>query len=343
MPEKFLQTSLPLHERLTPAVVSILKSILEVNEIQHLSINGRIKKYETALNKIKTKKYKEPKSQLTDLSGIRIILFSESDVTKTCKLIEKTFQIDKENSLNQDDKLGVDKSGYRSVHFVCNIGNERNKLPEFHNLWDLKFEIQVRTVLQHAWAELSHDRNYKFGFRLPLDLERRLHLYAALLELADKGFDELSKSIDEYAQGLKTESKLLSADLNSFSLVEFIKKWSEETNTKIDIETGEPLDELLGELNYFDIDSIEKLSELIPKNFSEVFNKNKQETNIFGLIREWMLIKDWKKLKNYEKRKWIIITHDHKDFPVLHQYLGDEKFWEMANEFEDEFINLNKK
>lgn len=339
MPENFLRTTLPLCERLTPAVVSIIKSILEVNRIEYLSINGRVKKFETAINKIRTKKYKNLEENFTDLSGIRVILFSESDVSKTCKLIEETFSVDRENSLDQTEKLGIDKSGYRSVHYVCKIGENRGNLPEFHNLLNLKFEIQVRTVLQHAWAELSHDRNYKFGFKLPLELERRLHLYAALLELADKGFDELSKSIDEYAHGLKTEGKLLSAELNSLSLVEFIKKWSEETNTKIDIEEGEPLDDLLGELNHFGVNSIEKLANIIPKNFSETFNKNKNETNIFGLIREWMLIKDWKKLKNYSQRKWIIISNDYEEFPVLQEHLGDEKFWEMINEFEDEFRN----
>lgn len=336
MPENFLKSTLPLCERLNPAVISIIKSILEVNKIEYLSVTGRVKNYETALNKIKTKNYKNPKKQLTDLSGIRVILFSESDVLKICDLIEKTFNVDTENSFNQDEKLGVDRSGYRSVHYVCNIGSERGQLPEFHNLLDLKFEIQVRTVLQHAWAELSHDRNYKFGVKLPIDLERRLHLYAALLELADKGFDELSKSIDEYAQELKTDTNLLNADLNSISLIEFIKKWSGPNQGKIEFKEGTHLDQLIEELNYFGINSIEKLNEIIPKNFLTEFEKHEEETTILGLIRDWMLIKNWRKLLNYKKRTWSMTREDGEEYKLLNLYLGDEEFWEMISTFESE-------
>lgn len=46
--------------------------------------------------------------------------------------------------------MSVDQTGYRSVHFVCDIGSARAALPEFNGLSGLKFEIQIRTVLQHA-------------------------------------------------------------------------------------------------------------------------------------------------------------------------------------------------
>lgn len=340
MPEDFLRTTLPLCERLTPAAVSIIKSILEVNGIEYLTVIGRVKKFETAINKIKLKKYKDLKNKFTDLSGIRVILFSESDVSKTCKLIEETFTVDRENSLNQDEKLGIDKSGYRSVHYVCQIGDKRGGLPEFSNLLDLKFEIQIRTVLQHAWAELSHDRNYKFGIKLPLELERRLHLYAALLELADKGFDELSKSIDQYAKDLMKDNSLLGADVNSISLVQFIKQWSDGMEDTIDILRENDYEELIGELNHFGVKTIEQLSDLAPKDYLERIKKNNEKTTILGLIRDWMIIKDWERLANYKKREWAMTENDFYENETLKSYLKDETFSNILFHYSPEMLDI---
>ena len=83
-------------------------------------------------------------------------------------MITGSFNIDEKNSLDKKILLASDQIGYRSVHFVCDLGAQRSGLPEFKDLGGLKFEIQVRTVLQHAWAELAHDRNYKFSGTLPL-------------------------------------------------------------------------------------------------------------------------------------------------------------------------------
>lgn len=78
-------------------------------------------------------------------------------------MITGSFNIDEKNSLDKKILLASDQIGYRSVHFVCDLGAQRSGLPEFKDLGGLKFEIQVRTLLQHAWAELAHDRNYKFS------------------------------------------------------------------------------------------------------------------------------------------------------------------------------------
>ena len=196
--EDWLREALPLHSRLTETVKSLVKNILNDNKVDYLSITGRTKIKSSAMEKIKRKKYKNPIDQLTDITGIRIITFFESQVVKISELVRRTFEVDDENSLDNDQLLGDDKIGYRSVHFVCSLGKRREALPEYESLDGLKFEIQLRTVLQHAWAELAHDRAYKFSGELPRKLQRKLNLYSGNLEIIDRGFDEISNEIDAY-------------------------------------------------------------------------------------------------------------------------------------------------
>ena len=65
--------------------------------------------------------------------------------------------------------------------------------PEFSLFKDLCFEIQVRTALSHAWAEIEHDRGYKLGGELPAHLKRRFNLLSGLLESADLEFNRLTE------------------------------------------------------------------------------------------------------------------------------------------------------
>ncbi len=225
--EAWLDTVLPKHKTLTNTVVSIVESLLEHHGIDYLAVSGRTKRIESIKEKIRRKSYRHPDKQMTDLSGIRIIANYESDVDRISKLIESAFNVDEENSLPKDHLLDTDQIGYRSVHYVCDLGDTRATLPEFSGLAGIKFEFQVRTVLQHAWAELAHERTYKFAGQLPKSIERNLYLYAGMLELADKGFDELSDEIDQYIEEFakRTSRGDFDIEINSITLDEYIEKW----------------------------------------------------------------------------------------------------------------------
>lgn len=309
MSDSWLDDALLLHARLTPAVITILQSVLKANSIDYLTISGRTKDRSGALEKIRRKGYSDPARQLTDLSGVRVVLFSESDVRTVSELMSRTFSVDRDNSLNQDDLLNTNQTGYRSVHFVCDLGSGRDALPEFSGLANLRFEIQVRTVLQHAWAELSHDRNYKFGGKLPKDLERRLYLYAGLLEIADKGFDELARSIDEYATSVETKSESgdLGSEVNSITLRQFVSTWANDAGLEIEDKPGsDNYSDLLRELDQFGIKTLQDLKSIIPEKYIAHAKKIGYETNVYGLIRDWMLAHDWRRFAKDVKHDWII-------------------------------------
>jgi putative GTP pyrophosphokinase len=182
-------------------------------------------------------------------------------VSSISKLIRNLFEVDEDNSLDRTTILGLDKLGYRSTHFVCTLGERRSSLPEYTALGAMNFEIQVRTVLQHAWAELAHDRSFKFTVALPTKIERKLNLYSGMLEIVDAAFDEISRDIDAYKKSLEdnTINQLSKAEIDSISLERFLVEASSKFNLPL-LPAG--IEIVSDELKQFGIKSIGELQQL---------------------------------------------------------------------------------
>ncbi|MET4272403.1 ppGpp synthetase/RelA/SpoT-type nucleotidyltransferase [Bradyrhizobium sp. F1.2.2] len=86
-PRHWLNDAIARHARLTPAVAGLLKNVLNRHSIEYLSIHGRTKDFSSAEEKIRRKKYTNLKSQLTDLSAVRVITFLETQVNAISQLI----------------------------------------------------------------------------------------------------------------------------------------------------------------------------------------------------------------------------------------------------------------
>lgn len=290
---------------LKEAVVSITTSLLTDNQIDFLAIDGRVKDVAGAIEKVTRKGYDDPIVQMTDIAGVRVIVYFESDVIKVADIIRKSFQVDEKNSSNTDDRMSADQVGYRSVHFVCDLGKDRIKLPEFSALGGLKFEFQVRTVLQHAWAELAHDRNYKFSGTLPRHLKRRLFLLAGLLETADRGFDDLSTSLDDYVKSVSEDSAkgALDIEINSVSLVGFVEQWAKQHDIALQRFKASVGNDVIKELNKYGITTLAELKEIIPPDFAERSLATDRHT-VVGLVRRWMIIHDPKRFTDTLVINW---------------------------------------
>lgn len=103
--------------------------------------------------------------------------------------IRKHFEIDEDNSQDTSVRLQPAEFGYRSVHLIVQVKDaEILGIALSKVIGGRKAEIQVRTVVQHAWAEVSHDLIYKSAFTVPEELKRDCNRIAALLENADKAF-----------------------------------------------------------------------------------------------------------------------------------------------------------
>lgn len=180
----------PLQADFTAKIVELLKALLHAQNIDTHLIESRTKDLDSFKEKISrvSKKYLHPLKDITDLSGIRIIVYYEEDLNKISELIGKEFEVDWNNSIDKRKILKPEEFGYQSIHYVVTLSKSRRSLLEWHQLSDLRAEIQVRTVLQHAWAAISHKLQYKREEDVPQELRRRLFRLSALLELADEEF-----------------------------------------------------------------------------------------------------------------------------------------------------------
>jgi hypothetical protein len=169
-------------------------------------------------------------------------------------------------------------------------------LQEYKPFKGLLFEIQIRTVLQHAWAEIDHDRGYKFSGVLPRDLRRRLNLLAGQLELADKEFSRLALDVDRHSADLQRKKKSgdLDIELSSASLDEFLSRLAENYSLPSMAESApSAFAPVIDELHRFGIDTLQDLNKLMSPEFLDEMKKTPPDaTSQIGLLRRAMMYSD---------------------------------------------------
>ena len=180
-----------------------LSALIAGKELKVQSIGHRLKPEGSLRTKIaRPDKTYASLWDLTDVVGLRVITYFEDSIDDIAKLIEDHFDVDFANSLNKKStQQDPTQFGYRSVHYVCRLDAEKAlNLPA-----EARFEIQIRTVLQHAWAEIEHDLGYKVAESIPAAIRRRFSRIAGLLDLADEEFVSIKKDLSGY-RTLVTES-----------------------------------------------------------------------------------------------------------------------------------------
>ncbi len=181
------------YEKLGLNISQALSLLLEENNIPFLSINYRVKNHDSFMEKIERKDYENPFEEVEDICGIRVICYYQSDIEKIKAIISKEF-----NTLNDENKeeiLEFDQFGYRSSHFIIKIKEDWLTTPNYRGLQDLKAELQVRTILMHAWAEIEHKLAYKSETQIPNEYKRKFSRISAKLEEADEQFEEIKNRI----------------------------------------------------------------------------------------------------------------------------------------------------
>ncbi|MEU4876894.1 hypothetical protein [Streptomyces sp. NPDC021608] len=183
----------PRRERFTRRLRDLLEEITERSSVDVALIEKRTKSVASFSEKIERKsgKYPDPLRDITDLSGIRIITYYLEDVARVGELIRGALTVDAFEAALNSAEVSVDRFGYASEHYIVRLGPDRSPLPEWTEFHDMRAEIQVRTVLQHAWSSVSHKVAYKREAEVPLRLRRRLSRLSALFELADEQFSQL--------------------------------------------------------------------------------------------------------------------------------------------------------
>jgi ppGpp synthetase/RelA/SpoT-type nucleotidyltranferase len=196
-----------LHSELTEFVTKAIENILDEEGleegIEYALVDSRLKTLSSFLQKMYkedtkgNRKYSDP-TQLTDISGARIVGYLISDLHELHSVVERYFDIDEERTNRPSDRKEL---GFRSTNYVAKLREETfGNDPQYQKFKDKRFEIQVLTILDFTWAQIQHDIVYKTTIEYPKDndIRRKFSALSGLLEIADDYFDGLSKEAKHY-------------------------------------------------------------------------------------------------------------------------------------------------
>ena len=196
---------LPVMRRLEELVRKTLEDALERNGLMVTAVATRIKTRESLAGKLALKGAKyQTLSDITDILGARIITFYTDDVDRIAAMAEQLFDIDWENSVDKRRLHDLDSFGYNSLHYICRLPKTLVDEPDCPELNEIRFELQLRTTLQHAWASINHDTGYKTGVEIPREYLRRINRLAGILEMADDEFSRIRTEITDYRRRVQT-------------------------------------------------------------------------------------------------------------------------------------------
>lgn len=214
-------------QKIQQLVENTLKDALKENALLVTAVESRIKAESSLVGKLELKglKYKGL-SDITDIVGARVIAFFTDDVDKIASIVENRFLIDWDNSVDKRRMHDLDSFGYMSLHYVCRIPETLYHDPEHPEINTYRFEIQLRTTLQHMWANMSHNTGYKSGVEVPKEYLRSLNSLAGMMELADNEFSRLRTAINDYRRqvsALMMDRKFDEVSLNEETFRSYLK------------------------------------------------------------------------------------------------------------------------
>lgn len=196
---------LSLYERLATEVSFALDATTRNAEIKTHLITSRVKSFESLGRKARQRELSDPLEEVMDLVGIRVVVLFLSDLPALDALIRDSFHIH-----SAEDKIASADSasfGYMSVHYSASLG-EKHKGPRYDGLKEQRFEIQTRTIVMDAWANVSHYLDYKGSSTIPEDLRRDFFALSGLFYVADQHFEMLAERAEHSQAEAKREVRV---------------------------------------------------------------------------------------------------------------------------------------
>lgn len=187
------QEHLPQFQEAEKRQMEAIRDYLSKAGIRIAGLESRIKTESSLTGKLilKGSKYKSL-ADITDILGFRVITFYPDDVDKVASVIDRYYEVDWDNSVDKRKLHDIDSFGYLSLHYVC-------RMPDM----PYRMEIQMRTLMQHAWANMYHDIGYKSGVEIPKEYIRNMNRLAGMLELVDAEFSRIRMEVTDYRRRMQ--------------------------------------------------------------------------------------------------------------------------------------------
>ena len=209
-----------VYQRLAQVAEETLRQALKKQHVAVIALEHRVKTESSLAGKLELKGAKyHTLDDVTDILGMRVVTFYSDDVDKVAAIVNEIFKVDWSNSVDKRKLHRLDSFGYNSLHYICTLPKSVADDPDMPLLNELRFEIQMRTALQHVWSTLDHDTAYKgVGVNIPREYQRQFGRLAGMLELVDDEFSRLRNVLTEYRRqmlALEASGQLDKVDLNS--------------------------------------------------------------------------------------------------------------------------------
>lgn len=178
----------PTLQRLADEASNMLRQALSEQGIYITAMEHRVKTEKSLRGKLELKgaKYKTI-YDITDLVGMRVITFYTDEVDKVAAIAKRIFDIDWQESVDKRKLHKLNSFGYNSLHYICRLKSGGPR-----------FELQMRTALQHVWSTIEHDTGYKGDVKVPDVYLRQFNRLAGMAELMDDEFSRLRTVLTDY-------------------------------------------------------------------------------------------------------------------------------------------------
>ncbi len=218
----------------TQEYVALVTTLLDDAGINYLSVTGRTKSVASFAGKASrmvdgSPAFFDPLRQITDQIGVRVITYVHRDVEAVADLLADQLTVLDDRDMGQETAR-EGRFGYSSRHVLVALDHDRAAAAAHgptHDrtaMHDRTASVQVRTVLQHAWAEFEHEIRYKGTVpeeHAP-DLDRRFTLAAGLLELADREFSTIRDRLQSSMTGQGPEADATDPRISAQDLAGFL-------------------------------------------------------------------------------------------------------------------------
>ena len=279
---------LPQYEQIEALALKKIRACVQERHFFIMDVAHRIKSEDSLRGKLE--RYRDRFSTVldfTDVLGLRVICYFNEDIDPVAEAMAKLFRVLE----IRDKRVGnnIKEFGYASLHYICALKEEDGNA----DLCRFRFEIQIRTVLQHAWAEIEHDLGYKSEFTLSSPIRRNFSMMAGLLEIADNQFADLRRKATEYTELIHASIREDRADAlpldhvslneyirNSAFAVRFFAELAESLHIEIEITDCAAC---LEHLQWLSIGTLGEFKALLLRNQSQACRYLQEQAEKFGL------------------------------------------------------------